>query len=99
MARIVLDDDSELDEYVRRYLEDCVQRHVRAILEHQLKNVVAGELARLKLSDPNSHGVGEQVDAILENRLRNAANRVVPDTVKALMREHFKNASQQLANL
>lgn len=93
MAQIVLDGDIELDEYVRRYLEDTVQKHVRAILEHQLRDVVAGELARLKLTDPNSPGVGNQVDAILENRLRNAANSVVPATVKHLMREHFRNMS------
>lgn len=94
--RMEFDEDGSLELYVKSYLKDVVQRHVKEILEHQLKDVVVGELAKLRLDRPNAPAIGVVVDAILENRMRNAANSIVPDTVKHLMTEHFKRMANNI---
>ena len=94
MARIVLDDDSDLDEYVRRYLEDCVQRQVRAILEHQLKNVVAGELARLKLLDPlNPVGVDRCVTDAFLKLVETRLDALLPARIGIALKKHYQSLS------
>ena len=91
MARIVLDDDSELDEYVRRYLEDCVQQHVRAILEHQLRDVVAGELARLRFADPSSKTlegmVNDALTPLIDSRLHVILGPMVKEQLRFIMNQ------------
>ena len=91
MARIVLDDDSDLDEYVRRYLENCVQWQVRAILEHQLKNVVAGELARLRLADPSSKALEDRVNdaltPLIDSRLHVILGPMVKEQLRLIMNQ------------
>ena len=86
MARIVLDDDIDLDEYVRRYLEDCVQRHVRAILEHQMKDIVAGELARLRLTNPNMGAIQD----VVNNGLTPLIDARLQITLGPLVREEIR---------
>ena len=94
MARIVLDDDSELDEYVRRYLEDCVQRQVRVILEHQLKNVVEGELARMKLLDPlNPIGVEKCVTDAMLKLIETRLDVLLPAHIGNALKKHYQNLS------
>lgn len=95
MARIVLDDDGELEDYVRRYLEDTVQARVRVILEHQLKNIVSGELARMKLLDPL---VTTSMDACIESALgdfmRKYLDKAVEPRVKASLARHYEKLSK-----
>ena len=68
MARIVLDDDSELDEYVRRYLEDCVQRQVRG-LHRRAKALVLLKIHDLRLE-------GQSFDVLFSGKPRdNLAQR------------------------
>jgi len=86
MARIVLDDDIDLDEYVHRYLEDCVQRHVRAILEHQMKDIVAGDLARLRLTNPNMGAIQE----VVNNGLTPLIDARLQITLGPLVREEIR---------
>ena len=89
MARIILDDEGDLDEYVRRYRENTVQEHVKRILDHQLKNVVTSHLAKLRLTEANSPAIGDVIDDALSARVKRAAQDVVPAVVKDEMQRQF----------
>ncbi len=91
MASIVLDDDVDLDEYIRHYLETCVQRHVRAILEHQMKDIVAGELARLRLTSPNMGAIQDVVNNGLTPLIDGRLRIVLGPLVKEEIRKTFSN--------
>lgn len=73
MAGITIDDE-ELEIMVGEYLRDTIAKHARAILEHQMKDIVAGELARLRFADPNMGS--------LENMVRNALIPLVDERLR-----------------
>ena len=99
MARVFLDNDVELDEYLHGYLKDTVQTQVRTILEHQLKDIVAGELARLKLLNENeSAGVESCVQAALDRRIAASIGVSLPGLVAQLVAQHVKTHFQRAAS-
>ena len=95
MAKIFLEDGGALDDYVREYLEDVVQKHVKTILEHQLKDIVTGELARMKLLDPlNPVGVEYAISTALGTEIRKHVDNVVPNQLAGLLRKHYEKISK-----
>jgi hypothetical protein len=61
MAGITIDDE-ELEAHIGEYLRDVVAKHAQWAIEKQAKEVVAGELARLRLLDPNMGTLGDMVE-------------------------------------
>jgi len=85
MAGISIDDE-ELEHMVGEYLRDIIAKHARAILEHQMKDIVAGELARLRLTDPNMGAVQDVVynslTPLIDDRLRITLGPLVREEIR-----------------
>ena len=80
---------------LHQYLKDTVQAQFRVILEHQLKGIVAGELARLKLLNQNeSAGVESCVQAALDRRIMTSVGAALPALVAQHLKAHFQLIAQ-----
>jgi len=92
-------DDSELKQYIRAYIDQLMERKVYDYLQHQLKNVVEGRLAALRLSDPNSPAVHEHIDRYVQEELADVIEariqRILPDLVRT---ETLKHVTKIFAN-
>ena len=53
MAGILIDDD-DLENMVYRFVRDKMVQAASVVIQQQAKDIVAGELARLRLADPSS---------------------------------------------
>ena len=71
---------------VGEYLRDTIARHARAILEHQMKDIVAGELARLRLAGPNMGAIQDVVNdglaPLIDDRLRIVLGPLVKEEIR-----------------
>lgn len=85
MAGISIDDE-ELECMVGEYLRDTIARHARAILEHQMKDIVAGELARLRLTNPNMGAIQD----VVNNGLIPLIDARLQITLAPLVREEIR---------
>lgn len=85
MAGISIDDE-ELEHMVGEYLRDTIARHARAILEHQMKDIVAGELARLRLTNPNMGAIQD----VVNNGLTPLIDARLQITLGPLVREEIR---------
>ena len=85
MAGITID-DKELEHMVGEYLRDTIARHARAILEHQMKDIVAGELARLRLTNPNMGAIQD----VVNNGLTPLIDARLQITLGPLVREEIR---------
>ena len=90
MAGICIDDE-ELEHMVGEYLRDTITRHARTILEHQMKDLVAGELARLRLTDPNMGAIQDVVNNGLTPLIDDRLRIVLGPLVKEEIRKTFSN--------
>ena len=90
MAGITIDDE-ELEHMVGEYLRDTIARHARAILEHQMKDIVAGELARLRLTGTNMGAIGDVVNDTLAPLVDARLHIVLGPMVKDELRKAFTN--------
>ena len=85
MAGISIDDE-ELEHMVGEYLRDTIAKHARAILEYQMKDIVAGELARLRLTDPNMGAIQDVVynslTPLIDDRLRITLGPLVREEIR-----------------
>ena len=90
MAGISIDDE-ELERMVGEYLRDTTARHARAILEHQMKDIVAGELARLRLTNPNMGAIQDVVSNGLTPLIDDRLRIVLGPLVKEEIRKTFSN--------
>ena len=90
MAGIAIDDE-ELERMVGEYLRDTIARHARAILEHQTKDIVAGELARLRLTNPNMGAIQDVVNNGLTPLIDDRLRIVLGPLVKEEIRKTFSN--------
>lgn len=88
MAGITIDDE-ELEYMVGEYLRDTIARHARAILEHQMKDIVAGELARLRLTETNMGAIGDVVNDTLTPLVDARLQIVLGPMVKDELRRTF----------
>ena len=88
MAGILID-DGELERMVGEYLRDTIARHARAILEHQMKDIVASELARLRLTDPSSKTlegmVNDALTPLIDSRMHAILGPVVKEQLRLIM--------------
>lgn len=96
MAKIVLDDHGELDQYVENYLKDTVQQHVREILNHQLKDVVAGELARLRMVEPSSSTLSDVLTDVLQFKIDTRFKQLLAPAVRVEMQKHFRVMAEKV---
>lgn len=85
MAGISIDDE-ELERMVGEYLRDTIARHARAILEHQMKDIVAGELARLRLTNPDMGAIQD----VVNNGLTPLIDARLQITLGPLVREEIR---------
>ena len=90
MAGISIDDE-ELEHIVGEYLRDTIAKHARAILEHQMKDIVAGELARLRLTGTNMGAIGDVVNDTLAPLVDARLQIVLGPMVKDELRKIFTN--------
>lgn len=87
-------DDDELKHYVHTYINQLMDKMVYGYLQHQLKNVVEGRLAALRLNDPNSQAIHEHIDRYVQEELADAIKariqRIIPDLVRSETLKHVK---------
>ena len=90
MAGIMIDDE-ELEHMVYRYVREKMLSAASATITHQAKDIVAAELARLRLTDPNSKTleclIGDQLEALIDQRL----SIILKPMVREEMRKAFRN--------
>ena len=84
-------DDEELEHMVGEYLHDTITKHARAILEYQMKDIVAGELARLRLTDPSSKTlegmVNDALTPLIDSRLHVILGPMVKEQLRLIMNQ------------
>jgi amidophosphoribosyltransferase len=71
-------------------LADTIAKHARTILEHQMKDIVAGELARLRFAEPNMGS--------LENVVRNALIPLVDERLHIVTAPMVKDELRKIFN-
>ena len=91
MAGISIDDE-ELEHMVYRHVREKMIAAASATITHQAKDIVAAELARLRLTDPNSKTleclIGDRLETLIDQRLR--------IILKPMVREEMRKAFQNL---
>jgi hypothetical protein len=87
MAGIMIDDE-ELEHHVWVHLRDKMTTAARTFMELQTKDIVAGELARLKFADPNmktlENVVKDALTPLIDERLRITLKPMVKECLKEL---------------
>ena len=88
----ILIDDEELEHMVYQHVHEKMTAAASAAITTQARDIVAGELARLRLTDPNSKPleriIGDQLEALIDQRLS--------ITLKPMVREELRKAFQNL---
>ena len=73
MAGICIDED-ELEDKVFRFIRDKMIHAASVTIQRQAKDIVAGELARLRLADPSSKTlegtINDALTPLIDERLR-----------------------------
>ena len=91
MAGISIDDE-ELEYMVYQHVREKMIAAASTTITNQAKDIVAAELARLRLTDPNSKPleriIGDQLEALIDQRLS-----VI---LKPMMREELRKTFQNL---
>ena len=91
MAGISIDDE-ELESMVFRHVREKMVMAASAVITNEAKDIVAAELARLRLTDPNSRPleriIGDQLEALIDNRLL--------IVLRPMVREEMRKAFQGL---
>lgn len=92
MAGISIDDE-ELEHMVYQHVREKMIAAASATISHQAKDIVAAELARLRLTDPNAKPleqiIGDQLEALIDQRLS--------IILKPMVREEMRKAFQDLS--
>ena len=90
MAGIMISDE-ELEHMVYQHVREKMLSAASATITHQAKDIVAAELARLRLTDPNSKTleclIGDQLEALIDQRL----SIILKPMVREEMRKAFRN--------
>ena len=68
----------EEDDMFRQHVKSLIEGQVRHVLREQLSGIVAGEIAKLRLLQPNSPTLGDLVAAELKKQ---TSVRVTPSTI------------------
>lgn len=79
----------EEDAEFREYVKGTVAGHVRAVLREQLAGIVAGEIAKLRLLQPDSTTLSDMVNSRVDYAVRNF---LTPKNIDSMVRDAVKHA-------
>ena len=90
MAGIFID-DGDLEEMVYRFVRDKMTQAASVAIQQQAKDVVAGELARLRLADPSSKTlegmVNDALTPLIDSRLHVILGPMVKEQLRLIMNQ------------
>ena len=90
MAGIYIDED-ELEQQVYRFLRDKMVQAASVTIQQQAKDIVAGELARLRLADPSSKTlegmVNDALTPLIDARLYTILGPMVEEQLRFIMNQ------------
>lgn len=90
MAGICIDED-ELEDKVFRFVRDKMIQAASVTIQHQAKDIVAGELARLRLADPLGKTiegtVNDMLAPLIDERLRIILGPMVKEQLRLIMNQ------------
>ena len=88
MAGISIDDD-DLENMVYRFVRDKMVQAASVVIQQQAKDIVAGELARLRLADPSSKTlegmVNDALTPLIDSRLHGILGPMVKEQLRLIM--------------
>ena len=88
MAGIAIDED-ELEDRVYRFVRDKMFQAASVAIQQQAKDIVAGELARLRLADPSSKTlegmVNDALTPLIDSRLHVILGPMVKEQLRLIM--------------
>ena len=88
MAGICIDED-ELEDKVFQFIRDKMIHAASVTIQHQAKDIVAGELARLRLAGPSSKPlegiVNDALAPLIDERLRIILDPMVKEQLRRIM--------------
>jgi hypothetical protein len=90
MAGICIDED-ELENEVYRFVRDKMVQAASVTIQRQAKDIVAGELARLRLADPSSKTLEGIVNDALTPLIDSRLHVILGPMVKEELRKVFSN--------
>ena len=90
MAGILIDDD-DLENMVYRFVRDKMVQAASVVIQQQAKDIVAGELARLRLADPSSKTlegiVNDALTPLIDSRLHVILGPMVKEQLRLIMNQ------------
>lgn len=101
MAGIMIDDE-ELESKVYRFVRDKMVQAASVTIQRQAKDIVAGELARLRLADPSSKTlegmVNDALTPLIDSRLhvilgpmeKQTSQKVTPSAIATELQKQVK---------
>ena len=90
MAGICIDED-ELEDKVFQFIRDKMIHAASVTIQHQAKDIVAGELARLRLTDPSSKTLEDTISDALTSLIDARLHVILGPMVKEELRKTFSN--------
>ena len=90
MAGICIDED-ELENEVYRFVRDKMVQAASVTIQQQAKDIVAGELARLRLTDPSSKTLEDTINDALTPLIDARLHVTLGPMVKEELRKIFSN--------
>ena len=90
MAGICIDED-ELENAVHQFVRDKMVQAASVAIQRQAKDIVAGELARLRLTDPSSKTLEGMVNDALTPLIDSRLHVILGPMVKDELRKTFTN--------
>ena len=92
MAGIAIDDD-ELEHTVYNHIREKMIAAASVTIQQQAKDIVVGELARLRLMDPNAKTLEAVITDHLSNLIDERLRIILGPMVKEEIRTAFRNFS------
>lgn len=90
MAGICIDED-ELEDNVFQFIRDKMIHAASVAIQRQAKDIVAGELARLRLTDPSSKTlegmVNDALTPLIDERLHVILGPMVKEQLRLIMNQ------------
>lgn len=90
MAGICIDED-ELEDKVYQFVRDKMVQAASLTIQRQAKDIVAGELARLRLTDPSSKTLEDTINDALTPLINARLHVILGPMVKEELRKIFSN--------
>ena len=90
MAGICIDED-ELEDKVFQFIRDKMIHAASVTIQRQAKDIVAGELARLRLTDPSSKTLEDTINdaltPLIDSRLHVILGPMVKEQLRLIMNQ------------